>query len=110
MFLADPAAIDEDGGGAIAFQGGDDHVAVVAIAGPGADEHLLIMAEAALGADAAVVKLVDGGGVDVRRQRQRLAHQAVLELGHQRRLPAQALDLPGAEGEGSDGDEGWREG
>lgn len=42
----------------------------------------------------------------MRRQRQRISHQPVLELGDQLRLPAQTLDLPCAQCEGCDGDDG----
>lgn len=64
------------------------------------------MAEAAGGGDAAVVEVRDGGGVDARREGEGVADEAVLELGEEVGLPLEALDLPGAEGEGRDWDEG----
>lgn len=64
------------------------------------------MAEVAGGEHPAEVEVVDGRGVDVRREGERLADEAVLELCDELRLPAKALDLPCAEGEGRDGDEG----
>lgn len=64
------------------------------------------MAQAAGGEDTAVVKVVDGGRIDLRREGQGVADEAVFELGDEVGLPAQALDLPCAEGECCDGDEG----
>lgn len=56
--------------------------------------------------DASVVKgLLDGVRVDGGREGQRLADDAVLALGDQLRLPPQAKDLPGAQGEGRHGDQ-----
>jgi len=52
------------------------------------------------------IKVVNRVRVDVRRQRQRVADEAVFELGDEVALPAQALDLPRAEGESCDGDDG----
>ena len=63
------------------------------------------MAEAPPGDDAAEVEVVDGRRVDARRQGERVADEAVFEFGDELGLPAQALDLPGAEGEGGDGDD-----
>lgn len=40
------------------------------------------------------------------REGEGVADEAVLELGEEVRLPLEALDLPGAEDEGGDGDEG----
>lgn len=42
----------------------------------------------------------------MRRQRQRIPHQPILELGDQVRLPPQTLHLPCAQREGRDGDDG----
>lgn len=64
------------------------------------------MAEGADGANSAEVEVVDGGRVDVRRERKRIANEAVFELGDELGFPAETLDLPGAEGEGCDGDKG----
>lgn len=87
VLLADPAAVDEDGGAVLALEGRDDHEAVLAVAHPRADEHLLVVPEAAGGEDAAVVELADDGGVDVRRQGQGVADEAVFELCNELRLP-----------------------
>lgn len=64
------------------------------------------MAEVARGVDAAVVKVRDGVRVDLGREREGVADEAVFEFGNEVRLPAEALDLPCAEGEGCDGDQG----
>lgn len=104
--LADPAPVDEDGGAGVALERRDDHVAVLAVAHAGPDEHLLVVAEGAGRADTAVVEVVDGRGVDGRREREGVADEAVLQLGDEVRLPPEALDLPRPEGEGRDGDEG----
>lgn len=109
VLFADPAAVDEDGRAVLAHERRDHHVAVLAVAHARADEHLLVVAQAAGGDDAAVVKVVDRGRVNVRRQREGVAHETVLKLGNEVRLPPQALDLPGAEGKGCDGDEGCKE-
>lgn len=52
------------------------------------------MAEAARSVDAAIVKVVNGLGVDGRGQGEGLAEEAVFEFGEEVRLPAEALDLP----------------
>lgn len=54
------------------------------------------MAEGAAGDDAAVIELVDGGRVDVGRQGEGVADEAVFEFGDEFGLPAEALDLPSA--------------
>lgn len=66
MRLVDPPPVYEDGGAVLALEGRDDHVSVFAVAHPGADEHFLVVAECAGCEDAAVVEVVDGGGVDGR--------------------------------------------
>jgi hypothetical protein len=52
--------------------------------------------------DTAVVELVEMGGVDARRESQRVTQKAVFELCNQVVLPVEAMDLPGAETEGND--------
>ena len=52
------------------------------------------MAEATGGEHSAVVEVVDGRRVDVRWEWEWLADEAILELGDELRLPAEALDLP----------------
>ena len=106
VFLADPPAVDENCGRPLALERRNDHVAVLAVAHTRTDEHLLIVAEAAGGEHSAVVKVVNGRGVDGWREGERLTDEAVLELGDELRLPAEALDLPCAQNEGCDGDEG----
>lgn len=104
--LVDPSAVHKDGGAAVlTLQRSDDHVAVLAVAHPGPDEHFLVVPEATGRVDAAIVKVVNGGRIDGGRQRKRVAHQAVFKLGDELRLPAEPLDLPGAQGEGGDGDQ-----
>lgn len=67
MGLVDPAPVDEDGGAAAAaLEGRDDHVSVLAVAHARPDEHFLVVPETACRAHAAVVKVVDGGGVNGR--------------------------------------------
>ena len=63
------------------------------------------MPEAASGVDAAVVKVGNGGGVDVGREWERWSGQTVLGLGDQIRLPFQTLYLPGPKGKGGDWDD-----
>lgn len=63
----------------------------------------------ARGEHAAVVEVVDRLRVNSRRQGQRVADEAVLKLGDEVVLPAEALDLPRPEGEGSYGDKGCAE-
>lgn len=61
----------------------------------------------ARGVDAAVVEIVDGGRVDGRRQRKGVSNKTVLKLGNELRLPSEALDLPCAQEEGRNGDDGY---
>jgi len=61
--------------------------------------------EAARRVDAAVVEVGDSGRVDVQGEGKRVEDEAVLELGDEGGFPVEALDLPGAEGEGREGDE-----
>lgn len=108
VFLADPPAVHEHRRrAAVARERRHDHVPVVAVEHARADEHLLVVAEVAAGDDAAVVEVVNRGGVDVRREGEGVADEAVFEFGDELGLPAEALDLPGAEDEGGDGDDGW---
>ena len=44
----------------------------------------------------------------MRWERERIAHEAVLESGDKLGFPVQALHLPCPEDEGGYGDEGWR--
>lgn len=60
----------------------------------------------ALGVDAPVVEVGDGVWVDARRERERWPDDAVFALGDEFGFPFQAVDLPGAEEEGGDGDDG----
>jgi len=65
--------------------------------------------KAARGEHAAVVEVVDRLRVNSRRQGQRVADEAVLKLGDEVVLPAEALDLPRPKGEGGYGDKGCAE-
>lgn len=56
--------------------------------------------------DSAVVEVAYGLRVDAHGKRKWLSHDAVLAFRDEIRLPLQALDLPGAEEEGCDGDDG----
>ena len=55
--------------------------------------------------DAPIVELVDCRRVNLRGKRKRIAHETILAGGDQGSFPIQAEDLPGAKGEGCDGDE-----
>lgn len=66
------------------------------------------MAEVAAGDDAAVVEVMDGRGVDIWWEGEGVADEAVLKFSDELSFPAESLDLPGAEGEGRDRDDGCR--
>lgn len=106
MLLADPSAVDENRRAVLALQRRDDHVAVLAVANARAYEHLLVVAQRARGEDPAEVEVADYGGVDVWRQGEGVADEAVFGFGDEAAFPAEALDLPCAEDEGGDGHEG----
>jgi hypothetical protein len=63
------------------------------------------VAETAAGDDASEIEVVDGGRVDSGREGEGVADETVLEFGDEFGFPAEALDLPCAEGEGGDGDD-----
>ena len=65
------------------------------------------MSETACHCDAAEVEVCDCVGVDVGRQGQRWADDAVFGFGDQVGFPAETVDLPGAEEESGYGDDGW---
>lgn len=94
MLLINPPAINQDGRPVLALQWRNDHVPVRAVAHARADQHLLVMAETARGVDAAIVKVVNGFGVDGWGQGEGLAEEAVFEFGDEVGLPAETLDLP----------------
>lgn len=100
MLLADPATVYENSRTVLALERRDDHVTVLPVAQTRADEHLLVVAQTASGVDAAVVEVMDGGRVDLRRQREGFTDEAVFELSNELGFPAEALDLPCAEREG----------
>lgn len=54
----------------------------------------------------AVIKVAYGLRVDARWERKWLSHNAVFAFGDEVRLPLQTLDLPRAQEEGCDGDNG----
>lgn len=56
--------------------------------------------------NAPVVKVGDGVWVDARWERERGADDAVFAFGDELGFPFEAVDLPGTEEEGGDGDDG----
>lgn len=69
------------------------------------DEDFLVVAQAAARVDAAVVEGRDLGRVDGRGEGEGFADEAVFEARDEVGFPAEALHLPGAEGEGREGDD-----
>lgn len=90
----------------LALQRRHHQVPIRTIAYARPNQHLLVVAVTPLRPHAAVVKLVHDIGVDARRQWERIPHEAVLELGQEVRLPAQAVHLPCPQREGRHGDDG----
>lgn len=103
-FLGDPAAVHEHRcAGAVALEGSDDEIALVAFVHAGSDEHLLVVSEVACCVDAAVVEVMDGCGVDVWWEGKRITHETVFEFSDEFGFPVESLHLPCSEGEGCDG-------
>jgi hypothetical protein len=65
------------------------------------------MSQTSGGVDPTIVKFRDNLRVNLRRQRERRLDQTVFVLGNQFGFPIEALNLPCAEGERDDRDQGY---
>lgn len=90
----------------LALQRRHHRVPLLPVHHPRAYQHLLIMPQPAPRPHPAVVKVRDRRGIDAQRELERRKREAVLEAGHELRLPAQAPHLPAAQRERGDGDGG----